>query len=84
MMNSTSMENQMDRFTLERRELMDKIERLAKENAEMEKRLAHTQGRLNSTENMNEMKEKEMGMANRDLQTEKAELLGKLENMRER
>lgn len=63
---------------------MDKVDRLSKETGEQEKIISQLQGKLDNASNLNEIKEREMIVNNRDLQTEKGDLLGKLEAMREK
>lgn len=46
--------------------------------------ISQLQGKLDNASNLNELKEREMIVSNRDLQTEKGDLLGKLEAMREK
>ena len=83
-MNTASLENQLERFNLERRDLMDKVDRLQRETGDQEKLISQLQGRLDNASNLNDLKEREMIVQNRDLQTEKGDLLGKLEAMREK
>ena len=63
---------------------MDKVDRLQRETGDQEKLISQLQGRLDNASNLNDLKEREMIVQNRDLQTEKGDLLGKLEAMREK